>query len=96
MLLFGCIAGALSDTEYKTKLAGVGFANVEIEQTRIYDIEDARQFLGEQGINVDEIAPRVAGKFMSAFIRASKPEVKDCCASSCCGAATKAAAAAAD
>jgi SAM-dependent methyltransferase len=82
-LWVGCIAGALSDTDYETKLAAAGFANVEIEPTRIYDVEDARQFLGEQGINVDEIAPRVAGKFMSAFIRASKQKETACCAPSC-------------
>jgi hypothetical protein len=52
----------------------------------VYDIEDARQFLAEQGIDVDAIAPQVAGKFMSAFVRATKPEVKRCCAPSCCGA----------
>ena len=69
----GCIAGALTDADYIAKLSAAGFENIGIESTRIYDIEDARQFLGEQGIDVDSVAPQVAGKFMSAFVRATKP-----------------------
>ncbi|HYL75544.1 MAG TPA: arsenite methyltransferase [Bryobacteraceae bacterium] len=72
-LWVGCIAGALEDREYSTKLAHAGFQNIDIEPTRIYRIEDARQFLTSQGVNVDAIAPQVDGKFMSAFIRAVKP-----------------------
>ncbi|MDP2705944.1 MAG: arsenite methyltransferase, partial [Burkholderiales bacterium] len=72
-LWIGCIAGALSDADYTGKLAGAGFETIEIEPTRIYDIEDARQFLAGQGIDVVAIAPQVAGKFMSAFVRACKP-----------------------
>ena len=72
-LWIGCIAGALRDTDYTSKLAAAGFENIKIEPTRVYDLEDARQFLAGQGIDVDTIAPQVAGKFMSAFIRARKP-----------------------
>jgi arsenite methyltransferase len=72
----------MQDTEYVEKLVKAGFAAVEIEPTRIYDIEDARQFLAGQGIDVDAIAPVVAGKFMGAFIRATKPTA--CCAPGCC------------
>jgi len=72
-LWIGCIAGALRDSDYRSKLSAAGFRNIDIEPTRVYDIEDARQFLAGQGIDVDAIAPQVAGKFMSAFIRASKP-----------------------
>lgn len=72
-LWVGCIAGAMSDAEYIEKLAEAGFAGIEIEPTRIHDIEDARQFLTGQGLDVDATAPAVAGKFMSAFVRASKP-----------------------
>ena len=82
-LWVGCIAGALEDWQYVEKLAKAGFESVEIEPTRIYDIEDARAFLSNQGVDVDAIAPHVAGKFMGAFIRASKPEA--CCKSGCCG-----------
>jgi hypothetical protein len=82
LLWVGCIAGALRDQEYVAKLATVGFKNIEIEPTRIYDVEDARAFLTGQGVDVDSIAPQVQGKFMSAFIRATKPA--DCCAPSCC------------
>ena len=73
LLWVGCIAGALQDYEYAAKLAKAGFESISIEPTRIYDIEDARSFLGGQGIDVDAIAPQVQGKFMSAFIRARKP-----------------------
>ena len=79
-LWVGCIAGALTDAEYIAKLAAAGFEHVEIEPTRVYDIEGARQVLAEQGIDVDAVAPEVAGKFMSAFIRASKPQPAGCCA----------------
>ncbi|MGZ8211694.1 MAG: arsenite methyltransferase [Burkholderiales bacterium] len=83
-LWVGCIAGALSESDYIAKLTSAGFEQVAIEPTRVYDIEDARQFLAEQGIDVDAVAPQVAGKFMSAFVRATKPEAKGCCAPSCC------------
>jgi arsenite methyltransferase len=78
LLWVGCIAGALQDYHYVAKLAKAGFGDIDIEPTRIYDIEDARSFLSGQGVDVDAIAPQVQGKFMSAFIRATK-------APSCCG-----------
>jgi SAM-dependent methyltransferase len=82
LLWVGCIAGALQDEEYRSKLFGAGFEGVDIEPTRIYSIEDARTFLTGQGIDVDAMAPAVEGKFMSAFIRATKPA--NCCAPECC------------
>ncbi len=81
-LWVGCVAGALHDSEYIEKLTTTGFETVEIEPTRIYDIEDARHFLTGQGMDVDATAPLVAGKFMGAFIRATKPA--RCCAPGCC------------
>jgi arsenite methyltransferase len=81
-LWVGCVAGAMQDSEYMEKLARVGFAAIEIEPTRIYEVEDARQFLMGQGVDVDAIAPVVAGKFMGAFIRATKPAGS--CALGCC------------
>ena len=72
-LWVGCVAGALEETAYRGKLAAAGFEEIDIEPTRIYRIEDARQFLAGQGIDVDAIAPQIEGKFMSAFIRARKP-----------------------
>jgi arsenite methyltransferase len=72
LLWVGCIAGALEESSYRAKLIAAGFTDVEIEPTRTYNVEDARQFLQEAGINVDEIAPQVEGKFLSAFIRATK------------------------
>jgi SAM-dependent methyltransferase len=71
-LWIGCVAGALRDTDYASKLADAGFEDIAIEPTRIYDVADARQFLAGQGIDVEAIAAQVNGKFMSAFVRASK------------------------
>jgi arsenite methyltransferase len=87
LLWVGCIAGALDEDQYRAKLEAAGFENVEIEPTRVYNIEDARQFLAAEGVDVDKIAAQVEGRFMSAFIRASKPEsgpVKGCCGPACC------------
>ncbi|HSU30710.1 MAG TPA: arsenite methyltransferase [Bryobacteraceae bacterium] len=81
-LWVGCVAGALQSSEYTDKLAKAGFSAVEIEPTRVYDIQDARAFLSAKGIEVDAIAPQVEGKFMSAFVRAVKPA--NCCARGCC------------
>jgi SAM-dependent methyltransferase len=81
----GCIAGALEENDYRNKLAAAGFEQIEIEPTRIYRAEDAREFLAGQGIDVDTIAPQVDGKFLSAFIRAVKPAAKQsCCGPTCC------------
>jgi arsenite methyltransferase len=74
LLWVGCIAGALEDSEYRGQLSEAGFEEIEIEPTRIYRIEDARAFLTSEGIDVDAIAPQVDGKFMSAFVRATKPQ----------------------
>ncbi len=82
-LWVGCIAGALQDSEYIQKLESAGFEGVNIEPTRVYNIEDARQFLNTKGIDVDAVAAQVEGKFMSAFVRASKPG-NSCCAPDCC------------
>jgi ubiquinone/menaquinone biosynthesis C-methylase UbiE len=84
-LWVGCIAGALRDYDYVAKLARAGFDSIDIESTRVYQVEDARAFLTGTGVDVDAIAPQVQGKFMSAFIRAEKPTLnKECCGSACC------------
>jgi arsenite methyltransferase len=70
----GCVAGALEENEYRGKLAAAGFEQIEIEPTRIYRVDDAREFLSCSGIDVDAIAAQVDGKFMSAFVRAVKPK----------------------
>src|SRR5579859_6550065 len=82
----GCIAGALEEKEYRGKLAAAGFEQIEVEPTRIYRAEDAREFLAGQGIDVDALAPQVDGKFLSAFIRAVKPARahSPCCGPTCC------------
>lgn len=87
LLWVGCVAGALEENEYRTKLAAAGFEKIEIEPTRVYRVEDAREFLSGQNIDVDAIAPQVDGKFMSAFVRAVKPAgaaAKACCGPTCC------------
>jgi arsenite methyltransferase len=85
LLWVGCVAGALEENEYRRKLAAAGFEQIELEPTRVYRIEDAREFLSGQNIDVDAIAPHVDGKFMSAFVRAVKPQPgKACCAPTCC------------
>jgi arsenite methyltransferase len=72
LLWVGCVAGALEENEYRDKLVSAGFEQVEIEPTRVYRVEDAREFLSEKGLDVDALAPQVEGKFMSAFVRATK------------------------
>jgi hypothetical protein len=91
LLWVGCIAGALDENDYRLKLAVAGFEAIGVEPTRIYKVEDAREFLSEKGVDVDAIAPAVDGKFMSAFVRAKKPgkaateKPEECCAPTCCG-----------
>ena len=84
LLWVGCIAGALKDSDYAARLAAAGFADIEIEPTRVYNIEDARSFLSAEGIDVDAMAPLVQDKFMSAFVRAAKPQAGACCGPACC------------
>src|SRR6202795_1327865 len=88
LLWVGCVAGALEENEYREKLLSAGFEQVEIEPTRIYRVADAREFLSEKGLDVDALAPQVDGKFMSAFVRATKSKsaktTEACCAPACC------------
>jgi arsenite methyltransferase len=87
LLWVGCVAGALEDVEYRDKLAAAGFEQIDIEPTRVYRAEDARELLSAEGVDVDAIAPQVDGKFMSAFVRAVKPAgatTKACCGPDCC------------
>src|SRR5437868_238598 len=84
LLWVGCIAGALRDYDYVAKLAKAGFESIDIEPTRVYNIEDARAFLSTKGIDVHAIASQVEGKVISAFVRASKPAAVSCCSSTCC------------
>jgi arsenite methyltransferase len=85
LLWVGCVAGALEENEYRNKLTSAGFEQIELEPTRVYRIEEAREFLSGQNIDVDAIAPQVDGKFMSAFVRAVKPQGNEaCCGPTCC------------
>ncbi len=83
-LWVGCIAGALEEQEFAAKLASAGFTDVEIEPWRVYDVNDARGFLAESGVDVDRVAAEVEGRFASAFVRGRKPAAVACCAPGCC------------
>jgi arsenite methyltransferase len=83
-LWVGCIAGALEERDYAAKLQAAGFAEVTVDPWRIYQVDDARAFLTESGVDVDRLAPQVEGKFASAFVRARKPVTNACCSSDCC------------
>jgi arsenite methyltransferase len=83
-LWVGCIAGALEDSEYLAKLQAAGFTDVEVDAWRVYDVEDARAFLDEKGLDVDVLAPQVKDTFASAFVRATKPQATSCCGPECC------------
>ena len=83
-LWVGCVAGGLTEDEYRAKLRTAGFADIELEWTRVYDVEDARVFLAESGLDVDAIAPLVKDKVASAFVRARKPAAAACCGPACC------------
>jgi len=80
----GCIAGALQEREYRSKLQVAGFENIGLEVWRVYNRRDARAFLTESGLDVEAAAPQVDGQFVSAFIRAQKPAVSACCGPACC------------
>ena len=85
-LWIGCIAGALEESDYRSKLAAAGFEQVDVEPTRIYKVEDAKAFLESAGPGLAQLAETVDGKFMSAFVRATKPgsAAKTCCGPDCC------------
>lgn len=82
LLWVGCLAGALDETDYVAKLNAAGFEQVSIQPTRVYHIEDAREFLTGKGIDVDALAPQMQDKFFSGFVRATKPgtAAERCCA----------------
>jgi len=84
LLWAGCVAGALEEDEYRAKLTAAGFESIGIEPTRIYRPEDALSFLKDKGLDLEKIGPQVEGKFMSAFVRATKPSAKGCCGPTCC------------
>ena len=83
-LWIGCIAGALEERDYASRLEAAGFKDVSLEPWRVYKVEDARAFLSETGLDVDRLAPEVDGRFASATIRARKPEARSCCGPACC------------
>jgi arsenite methyltransferase len=80
----GCVAGALQDTEYVSKLRAAGFADIEVDPWRVYNVDDARGFLTQSGLDADSLAVQIDGRVASAFIRARKPEAVPCCGPECC------------
>ena len=85
-LWVGCIAGALDEAEFLELLRTEGFEAPSIEPTRIYEIEDAREFLGGIGADTEVLAREIGGRIMGAFVRARKPAAVEagCCAPGCC------------
>jgi len=92
-LWVGCIAGALEENEYREKLARAGFASIDVEPTRVYKVEEARAFLEAAGLDAATVGPQIDGKFISAFVRATKPASvaapvgspsATCCGPTCC------------
>jgi arsenite methyltransferase len=83
-LWVGCVAGAMEETEYATRLGAAGFVDIDVEPWRIYKVDDARAFLSESGVDVDTLAPQVEGRIASAFIRATKPQAQCGCDPDCC------------
>jgi arsenite methyltransferase len=84
-LWVGCVAGALEESDYQQRLTDAGFERVDLEPTRIYRADDARQFLAESGLDAEAVSAQIDGRFMSAFVRATKPAARDaCCAPTCC------------
>jgi arsenite methyltransferase len=84
-LWVGCVAGALEEYEYREKLARAGFESIDVEPTRVYKMEEAREFLEAAGLDPETVGPQIDGKFISAFVRATKPASKAaCCAPACC------------
>jgi ubiquinone/menaquinone biosynthesis C-methylase UbiE len=85
-LWVGCVAGALEESAYRSKLSGVGFEAIDVEPTGIYRAADAKQFLAEAGLSDDVTLAKIDGRIMSAFIRATKPAAasKTCCGPTCC------------
>ncbi len=92
-LWVGCIAGALEEHEYREKLARAGFESIDVEPTRVYKVEEAREFLEGAGLDPETVGPQIDGKFISAFVRATKPvaepaavvsSAEPCCGPACC------------
>jgi arsenite methyltransferase len=95
-LWVGCVAGALEEQEFLTLLREVGFENPSIEPTRVYEAADAMAFLAGTGLDAETLAAEIDGRFMGAFVRATKPgasrkplvatapEAKGCCGPDCC------------
>jgi len=93
-LWVGCVAGALEEKEYERLLDRAGFTSIDIEPTRIYRMEDAAAFLAGSGLDEAMLSSEIDGRFMSAFVRAKKPDApasreldvasESCCGSECC------------
>jgi arsenite methyltransferase len=83
-LWVGCIGGALEEHDYLSRLRAAGFADASVEPWRVYQVNDAREFLAGGSVDADAVSSGVDGKFASAFIRATKPQARSCCGPTCC------------
>ena len=86
-LWVGCVAGALSDQEFTSLLTDAGFESPTIEFTRTYQLEDAKAFLVNTGVDAARLASEVAGRVGAAFVRATKPSSHAATANRGCGCA---------
>jgi SAM-dependent methyltransferase len=75
-LWVGCVAGALGEQEFLDLLRAAGFESPAIEPTRVYHAEDALALLGDQAESLRADAEAIDGKFMAAFVRATKPRTQ--------------------
>jgi arsenite methyltransferase len=57
---------------------------VDVEVARVYRVGEARDFLAAAGFDPDAVAWQIDGKFISAFVRATKPAAGACCTPGCC------------
>jgi len=80
----GCVAGALEEQEYRRLLGEAGFAEVEVDVTRVYDPRELAESIGTDGgccggagRTWDDSAfarfDASGGRVVSAFVRARKP-----------------------
>jgi arsenite methyltransferase len=84
----GCVAGALEEQEYRRLLTEAGFADIDVEVTRVYDPQDLAESIGggesccgnsaagaaeEWDLSAYGRFAASGGKLVSAFVRAQKP-----------------------
>lgn len=73
----GCIAGALTDSEYRAGLAEAGFIDIALDVTRRYSLADVPATLTSWAAEFDDAQKaQLVEQFASTFIRAVKPSLE--------------------